>query len=394
MRVRLLELRLIAVGLAALWAVAAVLLLGGYRPGGPADLLVGLASLAPLGVAIIAVAWPPAARGRLAFRAIAALGVTTVIILLPSLAGLVAQLLGQGLQTLLPSLEAAYPWGLAILGTSLFAGLGIARRMRGAESGRPGRLGAAVAVGLGLAVLSGAVVAGAAIANELALRDQPAIASRYGPTDPDLVPPDCNEPFRVGPTAIVTMTLEGRLDNGSLGLAAVRGARRGTDYRWLAEVTTVRAVGLAGAAALDDRAWVRETGTRWSPVGPELAARQALDLAVLQAALTVPDRTAAEELGLSYVEGARARRCRVAVDGTVFRAAFPQVRWLVGTTDLADWRGELDVWVFADGQVGRVEGRLGGPGFDLEEEAIRADVSVVLDATYRGQPINLAPPGG
>ncbi len=394
MRVRLLELRLIAVGLAGLWAVVALLLLGGYRPGGPADLLVGLASLVPLAVAIVAVAWPPAARGRLAFRSIAALGVATMIILLPSLAGLVTQLVGQGFQTLLPSLEAAYPWGLAILGTSLFAGLGIARRMRGPESGRPGRLGTAIALGLGLAILSGAVVAGAAIANEVALRDQPAVASRYGPTDPDLVPPDCDEPFRVGPTAIVTMELEGRLDNGSLGLAALRGTRSGSDYRWLAEVTTVRAVGLAGAAAVGDGAWVRETGSRWSPVGPELAARQALDLAVLEAALAVPDRAAAEDLGLAYVEGARARRCRIAVDGTVFRAAFPQVRWLVGTADLSDWRGELDVWVFADGQLGRVEGRLGGPGYDLEEDAIRADVSVVLDATYRGEPVNLVPPAG
>jgi hypothetical protein len=70
------------------------------------------------------------------------------------------------------------------------------------------------------------------------------------------------------------------------------------------------------------------------------------------------------------------------------------VRWLVGTTDLADWRGDLDVWVFGDGQLGRVEGRLGGPGYDLDEKAIRADVSVVLDATYRGEPVNLVPPGG
>ena len=32
-------------------------------------------------------------------------------------------------------------------------------------------------------------MAGAAIVNELALRDQPAAGSRYGPTDPALVPP-------------------------------------------------------------------------------------------------------------------------------------------------------------------------------------------------------------
>mgnify|MGYP001599728324 CR=1 FL=1 len=184
MRVRELELRLLAVALAGLWAVVAGLLLVGYRPGGPADLLVGLAALGPVAVAIAAVAWPPAARGGQAFRLIAALGVATIIVLLPTLGGLVRQLVDRGLQTLVPSLEAAYPWALAILGTSLFAGLGLARRIRGPKSGRPGRLGAAVAIGLVLALVSAGAMAGAAIANELALRDRPATASRYGPRGP------------------------------------------------------------------------------------------------------------------------------------------------------------------------------------------------------------------
>ena len=151
MRVRTLELRLLAVGLAVLWAIVAGLLLAGYRPGGPADLLVGLAALAPLAVALAAVAWPPAARGDLAFRTIAALGVATAIVLVPTMAGLARQLVERGLQTLLPSPEAAYPWALAMLGTSLFAGLGIARRLLGAGSRRPVRLRAAVALGIGLA---------------------------------------------------------------------------------------------------------------------------------------------------------------------------------------------------------------------------------------------------
>ncbi len=392
MRVRLLELRLIAVGLAGLWVTVAALLLVGYRPGGPADLLVGVAALVPLAVALAAVAWPPTARGRVAFRLIAGLGVATAIILLPSLGGIATQLLREGLQTLLPSLEAAYPWGLAILGTSLFAGLGIARRLRGPASGRPERLGAAVAVGISLAVVAGGAVAGAAIVNELALRDRPAAGSRYGPTDPTLVPPECTQPIAAGSTAIVTMRLDGRLDNGSLGLAAVRGTRAGTDYRWLAEVTTLREVGLAGAAAVGGRAWARETGTRWVPVGPEAAAIQALDLAVVEAVLAGAAPAAPEDLGLAYLEGARARRCRFAVDGPTFRTAFPQVRWFVGTTDLATWRGSLDAWVFADGQLGRVEGRVEGPGYDLDEGAIRADLAVVLDATYRGDPVNIVPP--
>ena len=368
-RVRLLELRLVAVGLAALWATAAGLLLVGYRPGGPADLLVGIAALAPLGVAVVAVVFPPAARGGLAFRAIAALGIATAVILLPSLAGLTRQLVDRGLQTLLPSPEAAYPWLLAILGTSLFAGLGVARRALGPDSRRPGRLGVAVAGGLGMAVVSGTAMAGAAIANELALQDRPAAASRYGPTDPALVPPLCDGPLAAGATAILTEDLGGTVDGRSLGIARVRGARSG-----------------------DERGWQREIDTRWIEIPRMAADRLALDVAVLRAALDPLQRAAAEDLGLVYVEGARARRCRVAVDGTVFTAAFPQVRWLVGDADLEAWRGELDVWVFADGQVGRVEGTLGGPGFAIEDGAIRGELSTTLAATDRGAPVTVTPP--
>ncbi len=122
------------------------------------------------------------------------------------------------------------------------------------------------------------------------------------------------------------------------------------------------------------------------------ADRLALDVAVLRAALDPLQRAAAEDLGLVYVEGARARRCRVAVDGAIFAAAFPQVRWLVGDADLETWRGELDVWVFADGQVGRVEGTLGGPGFAIEDGAIRGELRTTLTATDRGAPVTVTPP--
>ena len=46
----------------------------------------------------------------------------------------------RGAQTLLPSVEAAYPWVLALLGTSLFAGFGIARRVLGEAAMRRRRL--------------------------------------------------------------------------------------------------------------------------------------------------------------------------------------------------------------------------------------------------------------
>ena len=45
-----------------------------------------------------------------------------------------ASCVAQGSQTLLPSLEAAYPWLLALLATSLFAGIGLARRIQGGNA--------------------------------------------------------------------------------------------------------------------------------------------------------------------------------------------------------------------------------------------------------------------
>jgi hypothetical protein len=235
-------------------------------------------------------------------------------------------------------------------------------------------------------------MAGAAIANELALRDRPAAASRYGPTDPTLIPPTCAAGLAAGATADLTLDLTGAVDGRSLGIARARGERSGRDFRWLAEVTTTSDVGLHGAAIVGSLGWVRQEGTRWVRVPSATAEGESLDLAVVEAALDPLQRTAAEDLGLVYVEGARARRCRVAVDGAVFRAAFPQVRWLVGATDLADWRGEIDAWVFADGQLGRAEGRLGGPGFAIAPGAIRSELTAALTATNRGVPVTVVPP--
>src|SRR5450756_1057850 len=84
--------RLLAAGLTALWAATSLLVLVAYRPGGPADLLVGVALLLPVGIAAMALAWPPAAHGPQAFRLIAALAMGTGLILLPSLASLWRQI--------------------------------------------------------------------------------------------------------------------------------------------------------------------------------------------------------------------------------------------------------------------------------------------------------------
>ena len=102
-------------------------------------------------------------------------------------------------------------------------------------------------------------------------------------------------------------------------------------------------------------------------------------------ALSPGYRATAEDRGVEVIEGARARRCRVAVDGEIFEAAFPQVRLLVGTADLHRWRGQLDYWVFLDGEVGQVAGSINGEATAVVPEAIQGTVEVLLTATERGR---------
>jgi hypothetical protein len=92
------------------------------------------------------------------------------------------------------------------------------------------------------------------------------------------------------------------------------------------------------------------------------------------------------------IEGARARRCRVAVDGETFEAAFPQVRWLIGPADLRRWRGQLDYWVFLDGQVGQVAGNVNGEAAGIVADALQGTVEVRLTATERGGSVVVYPP--
>src|SRR3954452_10124949 len=173
MRVRAFELRLIAIGLVVCWSVAAGLVLLAYRPGGPLDVVVGITAMAPIGIALAAVIWPPVARGDVAFPAIVALGVLALLCLVPSIAGVVTQLLAFGSRTLLPSLEAIYPWLLALLATSLFSAFGVARRLEGGAAVRRRRLVVGVGIALVATAASGFMFATLRDANDLALRDTP-----------------------------------------------------------------------------------------------------------------------------------------------------------------------------------------------------------------------------
>jgi hypothetical protein len=392
-RVRTFELRLIALVLAATWAVAAVLVLIVYRPGGPIDVGVGLAALLPAAVALGGVVWPPVARGDRAFAAMIWLAAGSLLVLVPSIADVTGQLGARGVQTLLPSVEVAYPWVLGLLGTCLFTGFGIARRRLGEAAMRRRRLVRGIALATILAVGTGLAFTAVAMANELALRDHVAASSRFGPTDAERDPPECDGPMGIGKAARLTVHFDGTLDGRSLGTVDLTGERAVADIRWLAYVATNLELGLHGAASIGNDAWRRDPVGGWRRAATDEVKDVTLDLHAFRVALSPEARAAAQSRGVAIIEGARARQCRIEIDGPTFRAAFPEVVWLVGAADLARWRGQLDYWVFLDGGIGRISGSVNGDAADIREGALQATIRVDLSATDRDSTIQVTPPG-
>lgn len=394
MRARRFELRLIGIALTTAWAVAAALVLVAYRPGGPLDVLVGVTMLAPIAIASGSIAWPPVARGARAFRLMVSLGIGSLLLLVPSIGGVLNQIQALGSQTLMPSLEAAYPWLLALIGTCLFSAFGLIRQRAGATALRRRRFSRGVLVAAVLTLVSGSLFAATAVANELALQHSEAVVttSRFGPVLKDGEPPDCGGRLSTGRAARITLDLHGEVDGRPLGSAQLTGLRSRTDFRWLADVVTDRQLGQIGTARLGDRAWVRAAGRGWTAVAPASVDSASLDIQATWVALTAAYRSTAEDRGVELIEEARARHCRVAIDGATFRAAFPQVAWLVGDADMARWFGGLDYWIFMDGEVGQIAGSVNGEAAGIRAKAVQATVAVLLTATERGRELVIYPP--
>ena len=392
MRVRTLQLRLLAAGLVALWALAAALVVLGYRPGGPLDLVVGIAAAVPTMVAVVVILRPPVVRGSAAFAGVVWLGLGAVLLLVPSIADLLGRVGRPGPQTLLPSLEAVYPWLLALGATSVLAGIGVARRASGTDASRRRRLVVAAAVATALCAGTGVFFGAAAVGNEIALRDLPATSSRYGPTD-GADPIACDSAIAAGGTARLDLALAGEVDLRSIGTVALAGSRSGTDMEWTADVAGDLALGRYGAARIGEEAWTLEPRGPWTRVPPATLDDATLDLLAIAVALPPEVLPTAEDRGIETIEGARARHCRVAIDGPAFVAAFPQARWLIGDdAPIQRWRGSVDFWVFLDGTVGIVDGFVSGEPGGLAPRSLWATVRARLTATDRGEPVALSPP--
>ena len=394
MRVRTIEIRLLGLALAALWLAAFVLVLLGYRPGGPADSIVGIAASGPLLVAIAGVIWPPAARGDRSFAAIAWLGLVAMLLLIPSEVSIVSQLTSLGPQTLLPSAEAAYPWFLALLATGCFTGFGLARMRLGEAAPRRRRLGIGALLGVAFVVLAGGPFALTAVANELALRARPAIASRFGPTDATRQLPACDAGLLPGPTATVTLLMDAEVDGKRSGQVRIEGVRNGSDVRWSGYAATSSVLGAIGLTRVAGDAWSLGPGTGWSPTTAGYASDGDLDRQLVAEALKPANRAVAEDRGIEFIEGARTRHCQVTLDGEVMARALPEVDLLLSGADLSRWRGTIDFWVFADGQLGQADGAVSGPALGLAEDALSAQIRFRLTAVDRGEPITIRRPTG
>jgi len=394
MRVRTFELRLTAAGLTALWAVVAGLLLVGYRPGGPVDVLVGMTAIPPVAIAAVALRWPPTARDDRVFAGTLWLGLLVGLLLIPSIGGVVGQLTARGPQTIVPSWEVAYPWLLALAGTSIFSGLGIARHTLGPGAARRRRLARGLATGIVLTVAAGSIFAASAVANGLALADHPATSSRFGPTDPDLAMPPCEGPILDGSSASVELDLTAEVDRRPIGSARIVGLRAGSDVRWTADVATSDVLGQFSAIRSGGLGWLKEPGGPWTLTTLSRMNELTLDRRAIQVALTAGDRAAAENRGIEFVEGARARHCRIAIDGSTFARAFPEIAWFASATpDLHRWRGELDYWIFGDDEVGQIQVTVNGDAAGLGAAGLQATIRTAMIATDRDRSITIAPPG-
>lgn len=399
MRVRQFELRLLAAALTVLWAAGGGVVLLAYRPGGPLDLMVGVAASLPLVVAVAPIIWPPLVRSERGSAGVFWLGLVAGLLLLPSIAAVAGQVIQGGTEPLMPSLEVIYPWAVALMATCLFAGLGISRQLIPEIGIGKKRLAASIAFTVVATTVIGGTFAGVSLADNAALANHPAPHSRFGPTDlgsaqssDPVTPPDCRSALATPRTAHIDLAVSANVDAQAVGTVALTGNRSGQDVYWTAQVVRSDLFGQYGAARVNQSAWELSPNSSWAQVDPATIDSQMLDLSVLAGVLSPDNRATTEDRGLEYVEGALARHCRVAVDGATFEASFPQVSWLVGPASLATWRGELDFWVFVDSEVGMVSGTVNGDAHEILPHGIQATVWVKMTATDRDTAINIAPP--
>jgi hypothetical protein len=404
--------RMLAVILTVLWAVTAVIIATAYRPGGPVDVLVALACFVPVAIADLGVIRPARTRTRPHRIALVWVWIMAVIFLLPVMYGIAGTITPDGPQGLLPSAEAAYGGAIALFAMSYFSVVGLVHhRLRRRPLERHASLVSAAAAA-GLTLVAGVAFVFVAVANERDLRTEAeaSAGSPFGPTDPELVPPHCDEPVALGADAQITITAKSRVDTVDRGTAVLEGRRSGGDESWGGSWSGPDGSGQQAYLRVGPQAWIndqdddpRAPGTSWTTAPPnpfELLGTTALTMDGPPHSVALAPRGAivAEDLGLERVQSARARHCRTFIDGSTALDTFLPLRWLLANSSehregaLSTWRGELDWWVFGDGELGLAAAEVSGARIDTgwDSDGVRVVLEAQLEAVHRDQPVDLS----
>ena len=56
------------------------------------------------------------------------------------------------------------------------------------------------------------------------------------------------------------------------------------------------------------------------------------------------------------------------------------------------WRGEIDFWVFGDGEVGMISGNVNGSAQEILPRGIQATIQIKMSAVERDTQIAISPP--
>ena len=201
-------------------------------------------------------------------------------------------------------------------------------------------------------------------------------------------------PPAIGPGATLEVRAEGTVDQSPIGSTRLTGVRDGADERWSGWLDSRYDDGVAEYTRVDTQAWL-DLGAGSVPTAPDpfgMPGTDALtvDGPVATALGATRPQPVAEDLGFEVVEGARARHCRTAVDGPTALELFLPLRWLAGgdlvtvTRPLDNWRGTLDWWTFADGQLGQASVTISGyPGEAWPTAGIQGQMTARMTATDR-----------
>jgi hypothetical protein len=403
--------RLLAIVLTGLWAVTAIVIASAFRPGGAVDIAVALACFVPVAIADIGVVRPPAHLSPRHRTVLIWVWLLAVLLVASVTYGIATTLGGDRPRALVPSLEVAYAGALALFTMAFFSVVGFVHRRLGE---RPlARRGTVVSVlaAVGLSALAGLAFLFVGYVNERDLRADLPSASRFGPTDPGVEPPFCNDPVALGTNAVVTIEARSSVDGVARGSAVIEGERSALNESWGGSWEGPDGNGQQAYLRDGSRAWLNDThddasapGTSWHESTPDpfdLFGATSLTLDGPPHAVVDAPRgeIIAEDLGLEHIEGARARHCRALIDGNTALETFLPLRWLLyDRSDLAaaipHWRGEIDWWVFADGELGlatvEVSGSRAETSWDVE--GVRAVLEARLEAVDRDQPIDIAAP--